>query len=82
MYTLEPFALADRPVSCGDWLEFIDDGGYARLPELWLSDGVGRTVSSEQLGLLHSIGTKRMESGAAIYTLGGLQRCRHHCRTR
>ena len=35
---LEPFAVADRPVSCGDWLAFIDDGGYRR-PELWLSDG-------------------------------------------
>ena len=42
---LEPFALADRPVSCGDWLAFIDDGGYRR-PELWLSDGWA-TVQSE-----------------------------------
>lgn len=32
------FALADRPVSCGDFLEFIADGGY-RKPLLWLSDG-------------------------------------------
>jgi len=35
---LEPFALADRLVTAGEYLSFIEDGGYAR-PELWLSDG-------------------------------------------
>lgn len=35
---LQPFALADRLVSSGEYLEFIEDGGYRR-PELWLSDG-------------------------------------------
>lgn len=35
---LRPCALATRPVTCGEWLTFIDDGGYRR-PELWLSDG-------------------------------------------
>jgi ergothioneine biosynthesis protein EgtB len=41
---LEPFRLASRLATCGEYLSFIEDGGYAR-PELWLSDGweaVGR----------------------------------------
>ncbi|MGJ7485334.1 ergothioneine biosynthesis protein EgtB [Variovorax sp. LT2P21] len=35
---LRPYAIADRLVSCGDYAQFIADGGYQR-PELWLSDG-------------------------------------------
>ncbi len=35
---LDSFELASRPVSQGDWLGFIEDGGYRR-PELWLSLG-------------------------------------------
>jgi ergothioneine biosynthesis protein EgtB len=35
---LEPFRLATHPVSCGEYLEFIEDGGYGR-PEFWLSEG-------------------------------------------
>ncbi|MBX6319281.1 ergothioneine biosynthesis protein EgtB [Pigmentiphaga sp.] len=34
----EAFELADRPVSNGEYLAFIRDGGYER-PDLWLSDG-------------------------------------------
>ncbi len=35
---LEPFALADRLVTNGEWLAFMEDGGY-RDPALWLSEG-------------------------------------------
>ena len=35
---LEPYAIADRLVSNGDYDAFIADGGYRR-PELWMSEG-------------------------------------------
>ena len=35
---LEAFALASRPVTVGEYREFLEDGGYDR-PTLWLSDG-------------------------------------------
>jgi ergothioneine biosynthesis protein EgtB len=38
---LQPFRIARRLVTNGEWLEFLTDGGYER-PELWLSDGWAR----------------------------------------
>ena len=35
---LEPYQLATRLVTAGEYLEFMRDGGYQR-PELWLSEG-------------------------------------------
>jgi ergothioneine biosynthesis protein EgtB len=35
---LEPFRLASRLITCGEFAEFMADGGYQR-PELWLSAG-------------------------------------------
>lgn len=35
---LRPFLVAHRLTTCGEYLDFMADGGYAR-PEWWLSDG-------------------------------------------
>ncbi|MDE2352550.1 MAG: ergothioneine biosynthesis protein EgtB [Alphaproteobacteria bacterium] len=35
---LRPFAIANRAVTNGEWLQFMEAGGY-REPRLWLSDG-------------------------------------------
>jgi ergothioneine biosynthesis protein EgtB len=43
---LQNYALASRLVTNGEYLEFIEQGGYAR-PELWLADG-WNTVRQER----------------------------------
>jgi ergothioneine biosynthesis protein EgtB len=35
---VQPFQLASRLVTCGEYLEFMEDGGYERF-DLWLSEG-------------------------------------------
>ncbi|CAN5232195.1 hypothetical protein BH10PSE1_BH10PSE1_17790 [soil metagenome] len=42
---LQPFALARDLVTSGEWIAFIEDGGYVR-PEFWLADGWA-TVKAE-----------------------------------
>src|SRR5688572_25756815 len=43
---LEPYRLADRLVTNGEWQQFIEDGGYGR-HEFWLSDGWARINAEE-----------------------------------
>jgi ergothioneine biosynthesis protein EgtB len=67
---LEPFRLASRPVSCGEYLGFIEDGGYQK-PEFWLSDG---WATVRQQGWEAPLYWYRDDSEWSIFTLSG--RCR------
>ena len=66
---LEPYALADRLVTCGEYAEFIADGGYRRA-ELWLSDGWNAMKNNQWRAPLYWTG----EPGAwKLFTLRGEQ---------
>ncbi len=54
-------------MTCGEWLAFIDDGGYHR-PELWLSDGWA-TVQAE--GWESPLYWSRIDGEWHEFTLGG-----------
>ena len=64
---LEPFGLANDLVTNGDWIAFIEDGGYAR-PELWLSDGWA-TVKAE--GWTAPLYWSREDDGWSVMGLTG-----------
>jgi ergothioneine biosynthesis protein EgtB len=66
---LRPFALADRPVTCGEWIAFIEDGGYHR-PELWLSDGWS-TIRAD--GWDAPLYWTRLDDRWHLFTLGGFR---------
>jgi ergothioneine biosynthesis protein EgtB len=61
---LQPFRLATRLVSCGEYRDFIKDGGYKR-PEFWLSDGWALAQRENWQAPLYWLGKER------IFTLQG-----------
>jgi ergothioneine biosynthesis protein EgtB len=64
---LEPFELADRPVTVAELLAFIREGGY-RTPGLWLSDGLDFVREHGLTAPPYS----RVEGGALhVFTLRG-----------
>jgi ergothioneine biosynthesis protein EgtB len=67
---LQPFALAGRLVTNGEYLEFMEDGGYRR-PELWLSLGWA-TVQEQQWS--EPFYWERRDDEWQMYTLHGMQR--------
>jgi ergothioneine biosynthesis protein EgtB len=66
---IEPFELADRLVTNGEWMEFMADGGYLT-PLLWLSAGWA-TVQSE--GWTAPLYWDEREDGYWSMTLRGSQ---------
>jgi ergothioneine biosynthesis protein EgtB len=67
---LEPFRLASRPVTCGEYLQFIEDGGYRR-SEVWLSEGW--TTAQNERWEAPLYWRRDPESGSwQVYTLRGL----------
>lgn len=66
---LDPFAMALRPVNCGEYLAFMEEGGYRR-PEFWLSAGWDCVNQRDWQAPLY---WERRDGAWQMFTLSGLQ---------
>jgi ergothioneine biosynthesis protein EgtB len=66
---LEPYLLADRLVTNGEFLEFMEDGGYER-PGLWLSDG---WATAQERGWTEPFYWEEREGEWWQFTLSGMR---------
>jgi ergothioneine biosynthesis protein EgtB len=64
---LVPFELASRSATNGEFLAFVEDGGYQR-PELWLADGWNTVLAQRWDAPLY---WRRREGGWHEFTLNG-----------
>jgi len=69
---IEPFELASRPVSNGEYLSFIEAGGYEH-PDLWLSDGWYAVNDQRWRAPLY---WEPRDGGWLSFTLSGLRKLR------
>lgn len=67
---LASFRLATRPVTCAEYLTFIDQNGYNR-PELWLSEGWTTSRAEGWQAPLYWQRDNTTKSGWCIFTLHG-----------
>jgi ergothioneine biosynthesis protein EgtB len=70
-----PFQIAHRPVSCADYLEFVQDGGYSN-PLLWLSDGWAQVRSQGWAAPLYWLAPEDPRCPAPnwqVFSLDGVQ---------
>jgi ergothioneine biosynthesis protein EgtB len=64
---LDNFKISNRLVTCGEYLEFINDGGYKK-PEYWLSDAWA-TIQKE--GWEEPLYWRQVDNKWKIFTLNG-----------
>lgn len=64
-----PFAIANRLVTNGEYLQFVTEGGYRR-PELWLSDGWATVVAQNWQSPIY---WRQCDGRWQEFTLRGLQ---------
>ena len=69
---LAPFQLASRPVTCAEYLAFIEGEGYTR-PELWLSEGWDMMRAEGWQAPLYWRRDETTNSGWSVFTLHGWQ---------
>jgi ergothioneine biosynthesis protein EgtB len=67
---LESFQLASRPVTCGEFVEFIEDGGYVNVA-LWLDAGWRERETQQWRAPLY---WTDQEGAWHLFTLGGPRR--------
>ena len=67
---LQPYALANRTVTCAEYLEFIDADGYSR-PEIWLSEGWDTVEREGWRAPLYWQRSPDDSSGWRVFTLSG-----------
>jgi ergothioneine biosynthesis protein EgtB len=67
---LQPFEIRNRLINSGEYLEFMNDGGYRR-PELWLSLGWSMLHEQQWAAPLYWV---EREGTWHEFSLGGLQR--------
>ena len=70
---VEAYSLANRLITCGEFLDFISDGGYGN-PLLWLSDGWAEVCEQQWQAPLY---WTRGERGWSIFTLSGRRSVAH-----
>lgn len=71
---LRPHRLASRLVTCGEYLEFMEAGGYD-LADLWLSQGWGAVQAQGWEAPLY---WERIDGEWWVFTLSGMQRVDEH----